>query len=78
MHCGATLRKPERTFIGKIVLWIFVIFNLWIIIKMANIMTYDFQTELGQGMAFWIVAFQWAIGMIVLGIATLFTRPKER
>ncbi|MDR2427651.1 MAG: hypothetical protein LBD19_01715 [Endomicrobium sp.] len=76
IHCGAILKKPKRSFFGKIVLAIFVIFNLYMLIKMANIFAYDFQSDITQGVAFWVVLFQWAIGMIVVGSAVLFTRPK--
>ncbi|MDR3177625.1 MAG: hypothetical protein LBT96_01450 [Campylobacteraceae bacterium] len=78
-HCGATIKKSKRTLLGKIVLWIFVIFNLFMIHRMSGVLTYNFQSGIiTKGVAFWIVMLQWAIGMVVLGAATYFTRAKAK
>lgn len=89
-HCGYQLRKPKRTFFGKICKWTFILFNLLMIAWMWSAWgIVDEQmgsslseaeragTAIGGGMATTFLLFIWALGDIILGLMVLFTRPKS-
>lgn len=89
IQCGAVLKQPKRSFIGKIFKWLFILFNIFMIIwliggmQSANEVEVTTQLEkdahavgtfLGVGM---LMTF-WALGDIILGLFVLFTRPKVK
>lgn len=88
--CGKQLRKPKRTFMGKIIKWLFILFNIlmlfWFISGMSgsadviNSATSEAEkagAAIGTGLAASFVLSLWAIGDIILGLFVLFTRPKS-
>lgn len=89
-HCGHPLRKPKRGFFGKIFKWSLIVFNLlmlaWLIggsmaaTDVANTAGSEAEragaaigTALGVGMILTL----WVLGDIILGLATLLTRPSK-
>jgi len=88
--CGATLRKPKRTFFGKLVKWSFIGFNilmlLWMVFSVGvaaeTIDTAASDAEkagaaIGTGLGAMMIMFVWIAGDVVLGLMTLLTRPKK-
>ncbi len=88
--CGKHLRKAKRTIFGKIVLWIFIIFNaimLWWMITGMKTVTSGIDTAgsdaaktgatIGAGLGFMMILTIWAFGDIILGLFTFLTRPKK-
>ncbi|MGB4897082.1 MAG: zinc ribbon domain-containing protein [Ignavibacteria bacterium] len=88
--CGARLRKPQRTFFGKLIKYSFIGFNvlmlLWMIFGVggaaSTIDTNASDAEvagaaIGTGIGAMFVLFIWVAGDIVLGLMTLLTRPKK-
>lgn len=88
--CGATLRKPKRSFFGKLVKWSFIGFNilmlLWMIFGIGgaadtvNTAASDAEkagAAIGTGLGAMMIAFIWVAGDVVLGIVLLLTRPKK-
>ncbi|EFY06681.1 zinc ribbon domain-containing protein [Succinatimonas hippei] len=87
-NCGKELRKPKRSFIGKIFLWIFFLFNifmiLWLVGGMSNVADIKTSNEIeeagkavGAGLAFMSILFIWVCGAIITGLLAFFTRPKR-
>jgi anti-sigma factor RsiW len=88
--CGKTLRKPTRTFFGKIIKWGFILFNLlmiiWLISGMhaASNVVQSAATEaertgaeVGAGIGAMMIITVWAIGDLILGIFVFLTHPKS-
>lgn len=83
--CGKTIRKPKRSFFGKIIKFAFILFNifmiLWVVSGM-NAVSPQLQGHhagaavVGTGIALGMMAGIWVAGDIILGILVLFTRPK--
>lgn len=87
--CGAILRKPSRSILGKIVKWIFIFFNLIMIFWTVSVLGISSDavatsisdaevagTAIGTGIGMFFIAIIWLIGAVILGILTLLTRPK--
>lgn len=86
--CGVELRKPTRSFIGKIIKLSFILFNcfmgLWIFTGMEAAsdhmsgMTGAEATgaAIGTGLGVTIIGGLWFGGTVILGILVLLTRPK--
>ena len=87
--CGKQLRKPTRTFMGKIFKWLFIVFNvlmaIWLIggvgssADVVNTAATDVEkagAAIGAGLGASIVLSLWVIGDVILGLFVLFTRPK--
>ena len=87
--CGVQLRKPKRSFFGKLVKWGLIIFNIvmlvWLIGGM-NSATEGMQamdeaqragTAIGAGIGGMIIAIIWAVGDVIGGIMFLVTRPNS-
>ena len=88
--CGAILRKPKRSFFGKIIKFLFIGFNIlmliWIIggvsgaeetINATNDELEKAGMAVGAGIGVTFLLIIWAAGSFVLGIMTLLTRPKN-
>lgn len=88
VHCGVTLNKPKRSFIGRVVKCIFILFNL----AMAFYLFYIYDSAgliLGSSRDMPLLAqvvvkarindaiSTWAIGAVILGMFVYFTRPKS-
>ena len=78
--CGATLRKPKRTFFGKLVKWSFIGFNilmlLWMVFGVGGAAE-KAGAAIGTGLGVMMIMFVWIAGDVVLGLMTLLTRPKK-
>lgn len=84
--CGHQLRKPKRTFFGKIIKWTFILFNLfmiyWIIRYFGDASEvmqnagYRAGTTIGTGIGMMVIGTIWVIGDVIIGMLVLFTRPK--
>ena len=88
--CGAKLRKPKRSFFGKLVKYSFIAFNilmlLWFIFGVGSaaepIETAGGEAEqagaaIGTGLGAMMIIFIWVAGDVVLGLMTLLTRAKK-
>lgn len=88
--CGKQLRKPKRTFMGKVFKWLFILFNLlmvlWLVtgvgssadvINSASSEAEKAGAAIGTGLGASIILTLWAIGDVILGLFVLFTRPKS-
>jgi len=87
--CGMQLRKPKRSFFGKIVKWGFIGFNIlmamWLIGGTgAATEGYDAMSEaekvgtaIGTGIGVTLIFGVWVVGDIIIGLFVLFTRPKS-
>lgn len=89
-HCGHPIRKPKRGFFGKIIKWLFILFNLlmlfWLISyfvqlgELSSGLTSDAEragAAIGGTMGTSVILMIWAIGDIILGLLVLFTRPRK-
>lgn len=88
--CGVQLRKPIRGPFGKFVKWLFIGFNvlmvMWLVSYFMSIGQHTNAAEsnaekagtvIGATIGTGILVFLWALGDIVLGLFVLFTRPKS-
>jgi hypothetical protein len=87
--CGMQLLKPSRTIFGKIVKWLFIGFNIYMLfafvkgvgnasqgIENATSEAAKAGATIGTGLGAMMLIFVWAAGSFILGLFTLFTRPK--
>jgi len=86
--CGVQLRKPTRSFFGKLVKWTFIIFNLlmawWLLggigsaLEGVEAMSEAEQAgaAIGTGIGAFLILAIWAFGDLILGLLVLFTRPR--
>ena len=87
--CAVQLRKPKRSFMGKLFKWGFVAFNvimaIWIfggVDSATDGMDAMSEVEragtaIGAGIGVILLLGIWVAGDIVLGLFVLFTRPKS-
>ena len=87
--CGVQLRKPKRTFMGKLVKWSFIAFNVLMLIWMAGAISSSTEAiegmsgaqkagaQIGTGIGMTLLVGIWLVGDIILGLFVLFTRPKS-
>ncbi|EKM3640643.1 zinc ribbon domain-containing protein [Salmonella enterica] len=88
--CGKTLKKAQRTIIGKVIKWLFILFNilmiLWVIFGLggagdiyssAQSSAEQAGAAIGTGLAIGMIATIWVVGDIIIGILVLLTRPKS-
>ena len=88
-QCGFQLNKPKRGFFGKVFKWLFILFNIlmivWLIGGVGSATEgMDTMTEaekagttVGAGIGMMMIMTMWVIGDIILGLFVLFTRPKS-
>lgn len=87
--CGIQLRKAKRSLVGKLIKWMFILFNismlLWMFggigagseaISSAQNETQQAGAAFGTGIATMMIGGIWLVGDVVLGLLVLFTRPK--
>lgn len=86
--CGARLRKPRRTVFGKICLGLFIVFNvimaLWLFggvhsnVQQMQALSGAHKTgaALGTTIGAMLILLLWALGDVILGLFTFFTRPR--
>lgn len=88
--CGVQLRKPKRGVFGKLVKWLFVGFNIIMVIwlfsyfgsvsELTNSAGSDAEkagTAIGATLGTGVLMAFWVFGDIILGLFVLFTRPKS-
>ena len=85
--CGKHLRKPKRSFFGKICVILFILFNLIMLIALfgpTHSIDYAKMSEaeragaiVGHGIGITMLLIIWAAGDIITGFLVLFTRPKR-
>lgn len=88
--CGVQLRKPTRSFFGKLVKWGFVIWNIlmafWLVsgsmaaskgMDSAQSSAAQAGAAIGTGIGVMMVLVIWVFGAIIIGLFVLFTRPKS-
>jgi hypothetical protein len=84
------LRKPRRGFFGVIFKWLLILFNIamiiWLFTYFASLGELMDQTSgeaeqagaaIGATLGTGFLLFIWVIGDIILGLATLLTRPSK-
>lgn len=80
-NCGKSMKKPERGFFGKIVMSIFVLFNLAIPLLMGFAYISSTNGDIGAGIlagiGIWALSGIWVTGFFVLGLLALLTRPSR-
>ncbi len=89
-QCGAKLKTPKRSLMGKSVIYLLIAFNilmlLWLIfglnITNESIETLETGVErasalVGKGLSSMIIIFMWLAGDVILVIIALATRPKK-
>jgi len=89
-HCGAKLREPKRSFMGKLFKWSFILFNLlmlaWTIggtqvvnegMQAASGSAEQAGAAIGSALGMGIILTLWFIGDVILGLFVLFTRPSK-
>ncbi|PZD62289.1 hypothetical protein ARC310_11605 [Pantoea ananatis] len=87
--CDKQIRKPRRSFFGKVIKWAFILFNIFMIYcliaglggsgEVVNNATSDAEragAAIGAGLGVMAIGGIWVIGDIILGMLVLFTRPK--
>ena len=87
--CGKQIRKPKRTFMGKVFKWLFILFNWFMVYSLftglgggaevINSATTDAEkagAAIGAGLGLSMILGLWVIGDIIIGLFVLFTRPK--
>lgn len=87
--CGKQLRKVKRTILGKIIKWIFILFNILMVYSLfaglsgsgevINHATSEAEragAAIGTGLGVVALGSIWVIGDIIIGIFVLLTRPK--
>ena len=87
--CGIQLRKAKRSLVGKLIKWMFILFNilmlLWMFggigagseaISSAQNEAQQAGAAIGTGIATMMIGGIWLVGDVVLGLLVLFTRPK--
>jgi hypothetical protein len=89
-HCGVQLRKPTRSLFGKLVKWVFIAFNVFMVyafwagmkaatgtIDAAASSAEQAGAAIGTGIGATLMIGLWTAGAMVLGLFVLFTRPKS-
>ncbi len=87
-HCGYRLRKPKRSFMGKLFKWTFVLWNLlmlaWLVGGLAsasNVEATGAAEEAGRdagiALGVGVILVIWTLGSVLLGLFVLLTRPKS-
>jgi len=89
-QCGARLRKPKRSLFGKIVKYLFIGFNIlmliWLIvgvggaaetIDQAGSEAEQAGAAIGTGLGAMMIILLWVAGDVILGLLTILTRPKK-
>lgn len=86
--CGVELKKPVRSFIGKLIKWSFILFNMFMALWMFTGLQSASETmsgatgaeavggAIGTGIGAALVGGIWFGGVVILGILVLLTRPK--
>ncbi|UUE36569.1 zinc ribbon domain-containing protein [Pectobacterium aroidearum] len=87
--CGKQLKKPRRSFFGKLVKWIFILFNIFMIysvfvglggsgdvIQNAGSDAERAGATIGTGIGLFLLGTIWVIGDIIIGMFVFLTRPK--
>lgn len=88
-NCGIMLRKPKRGVFGQIFKYLFIFFNILMIIflflsgensgnALATATSDAERAGVAVGTTIWAgtLLILWVIGDIILGLFVLFTRPK--
>lgn len=89
VHCGHTLRKPQRGPVGFLLKWLFIFFNLYMIyvvfrgasVTGDSLISAESDAEragtlIGSTIGMGMILSFWAMGSVILGILVLLTRPK--
>lgn len=89
-HCGHPIRKPKRGFFGVLFKWMLIVFNMamlaWLFTYLAQIgeimegagsEAEQAGAALGGTMGVGFLLVTWVLGDIILGLATLLTRPRK-
>jgi vacuolar-type H+-ATPase subunit I/STV1 len=73
--------KEERSFIGSMFKWMFILFNLFMLAMVYLTQTSTDESNVlvstGANMGIAMMAGMWIMGAIVLGAFTYFTRAKD-
>jgi hypothetical protein len=82
INCGYQLRKPKRGIMGTIFKWLFILFNLFMLLWIwsAGKVASDVQNSaeaVGAGVGITLIFILWALGVIILGAMTYFTKAKQ-
>lgn len=89
-NCGHPLRKPRRGFFGVLFKWMLILFNLamiaWLITYVGDVAEISESAQsdaeragaaIGGTLGTGVILTVWVMGDIILGLATLLTRPRK-
>lgn len=85
--CGAQLRKLRRGPVGQIFKWLFILWNIlmliWLISGLVSVSRIDTTNAyevagaaIGAGIGVTLIVIIWVLGDILFGLIALLTRPK--
>ncbi|WP_421579753.1 hypothetical protein [Shinella sp. M31] len=86
--CGVQLRKPKRSFFGKLFKWSFIAFNALMLVWLVSGVNAASDgmnslndaeragSAIGTGLGVAMIFSVWVVGDIILGLFVLFTRAK--
>lgn len=88
--CGHPIRKPKRGFFGKLFKWSLILFNVLMVVwlvgyagelaELSDATTSDAEqagVAIGGTIGVGMLLVVWVLGDIILGLATLLTRPSK-
>lgn len=88
--CGTSLNKPKRSFMGNIFKWVFILFNIFMVVAsfkacggvsdvyMSSQNEYEQAgAAIGTTIGMGLILTTWVFIDIILGLFVLFTRPKR-
>ena len=87
-NCGKELRKPKRSFMGKVFLWIFYGWNalmlLWLVGGLSSVSDMEANSAaeqagaaIGTGIGVMMIMTIWFLGAAITGLVAYFTRAKK-
>ena len=74
--CAATLKKPTRTFFGKLIKLIFIAFNIFMLVWAIGIFSSS-GSGFGRAIAIEYMLTRWVVGDIIIGILFILTKPSK-
>lgn len=90
VSCGIRLREPRRGFFGRVFKWLFVVFNVLMLLYLITFMIIVIDAfpviadQVGRGVAinhstigFLEILGTWMAGDIILGMLVMFTKPRD-
>ncbi|MHC8943157.1 hypothetical protein ACYX78_00675 [Advenella incenata] len=88
VSCGFQLEEPQRTLAGKVIKWLFIVFNLamicWVMVSMGVLdrgsqsSALPRGTEDAEGLGLTMIIMIWLICNLIFGLVVWDTRAKNK